>query len=104
MTQQYFRCVGQGGMFAPADAAIAPAVGRKNQQPRIATMPTNNTADGNPQIATLEPPPSPVPGLGMCTVGPRNSATAYNLTVKIHKLVRMSSEAAGGVTASAPWA
>jgi hypothetical protein len=40
----------------------------------------------------------------MCSVGPRNSATAYNLTVKIHKLVRMSSEAAGGVTASAPWA
>jgi hypothetical protein len=40
----------------------------------------------------------------MCRVGPRNSDTAYHLAVKIHKLVRMSSEAASGVTASAPWA
>jgi hypothetical protein len=67
-------------------------------------MPNNTNPDGNPQPITLEPPPSPVPGLGMCRVGPRNSDTAYNLAVKIHKLVRMSSEAASGVTASAPWA
>ncbi len=65
-------------------------------------MPTNNTPDGNQQTARLEPPPSPVPGMGMCTVGPRNSAAAFNVTTKIHKLVRISSEAAGGVAASAP--
>jgi hypothetical protein len=65
-------------------------------------MATNNVSDDNKDQAQMLNVPAPVPGLGMCTAGPRDSKVAFMVFNKIHGLVRLSSKTVGGVGASAP--